>query len=300
MRIETMLHRISNAFVAATLVLASFVLNAQSVDLGRGELPVTVPAGYSSENPTPLIVLLHGYTSSGAMQDNYMGFSKLADQYGFLLVAPDGNREPGGDQNRFWNASDACCDFFSTEVDDSAYIADIIKEVKSKFTVDNNRIYLVGHSNGGFMSYRAAYEHSDTIAAIASLAGASHIEEREPPQSPVHVLQIHGTADGTIAYEGSHILQNYYPSALDTVKRWAEYNGCRAEGEERELRDLVSTLDGHESSTVVFKKGCKSGGSAELWTIVDGSHVPAFSPTFTAQVVEWLYAHPKTIPSFAD
>jgi steroid 5-alpha reductase family enzyme len=77
MRIETMLHRISNAFVAATLVLASFVLNAQSIDLGRGELPVTVPAGYSSENPTPLIVLLHGYTSSGAMQDNYMGFSKL-------------------------------------------------------------------------------------------------------------------------------------------------------------------------------------------------------------------------------
>lgn len=67
-----MLHRLSNAFVAATLVLASFVLNAQSIDLGRGELPVTVPAGYSSENPTPLIVLLHSYTSSGAMHDNYM------------------------------------------------------------------------------------------------------------------------------------------------------------------------------------------------------------------------------------
>ena len=118
------------------------------------------------------------------MQDGYMGFSKLADQYGFLLVAPDGNREPGGYENRFWNASDACCDFFSTEVDDSAYVADIIKEVKAQFTVDNNRIYLVGHSNGGFMSYRAAYEHSNTIAAIASLAGATHIEERDAPSEP--------------------------------------------------------------------------------------------------------------------
>jgi polyhydroxybutyrate depolymerase len=234
------------------------------------------------------------------MQDSYMGFSKLADQYGFLLVAPDGNREPGGDENRFWNASDACCDFFSTEVDDSAYVADIIREVKAQFTVDNNRIYLVGHSNGGFMSYRAAYEHSNTIAAIASLAGATYIEERDAPANPVHVLQIHGTADGTIAYEGSHILQNYYPSALETVQRWAKYNGCKAEGEARELRDLVSTLEGHESSTVVFKQGCKAGGSAELWTIADGSHVPAFSPTFTAQVIEWLYAHPKTVPSFAD
>ena len=172
--------------------------------------------------------------------------------------------------------------------------------MKAQFTVDNNRIYLVGHSNGGFMSYRAAYEHSNTIAAIASLAGATHIEERDAPANPVHVLQIHGTADGTIAYEGSHILQNYYPSALETVQRWAKYNGCKAEGEARELRDLVSTLEGHESSTVVFKQGCKAGGSAELWTIADGSHVPAFSPTFTAQVVEWLYAHPKTVPSFAD
>ncbi len=295
-----MLQRLTNALAAVTLVAASFALNAQSIDLGRGELPITVPAGYSSENPAPLIVLLHGYTSSGAMQDGYMGFSKLADQYGFLLVAPDGNREPGGDENRFWNASDACCDFFSTEVDDSAYVADIIKEVKAQFTVDNNRIYLVGHSNGGFMSYRAAYEHSNTIAAIASLAGATHIEERDAPANPVHVLQIHGTADGTIAYEGSHILQNYYPSALETVQRWAKYNGCKAEGEARELRDLVSMLEGHESSTVVFKQGCKAGGSAELWTIADGSHVPAFSPTFTAQVVEWLYAHPKTVPSFAD
>ena len=39
-----MLHRLSTACVAATFALASFVLNAQSIDLGRGELPVTVPA----------------------------------------------------------------------------------------------------------------------------------------------------------------------------------------------------------------------------------------------------------------
>ena len=39
-----MLHRLSTAFVAVTLVIASFALNAQSIDLGRGELPITVPA----------------------------------------------------------------------------------------------------------------------------------------------------------------------------------------------------------------------------------------------------------------
>lgn len=294
------MQKILSLFAAVALMLAAATASAQAIDLGRGELPVTVPAGYDAATPTPLIVLLHGYTSSGAGQDSYMGFSAIADQYGFLLVAPDGDKEAGGDENRFWNASSACCNFYQSDVDDSAYILDIINTAKQDFNVDPNRVYLVGHSNGGFMSYRAAYDHSESIAAIASLAGASHADERIPPANPVHVLQIHGTDDGTIAYEGADIAGNAYPSALDTVSQWAAYNGCSDQAADRELRDLVADLDGHESSSVVFNRGCKEGGSSELWTISDGSHVPSFSDTFAEQVVEWLYAHPKSYSSFSD
>lgn len=275
-------------------------LSAQSIDLGRGELPLKVPASYSTDVPTPLIVLLHGYTSSGTGQDNYMGISKLVDNYGFLFVAPDGNREPGGDQNRFWNATAACCDFFQTKVDDSAYIQSIIEAVQADYNVDPARIYLIGHSNGGFMSYRAAHDHSETIAAIVSLAGAASLEATSAPAKPVHVLQIHGTADGTIAYEGDQIQGNAYPSALETAKRWANFNGCSSEGSARELRDLEGTLEGHESSVIAFKHGCMAGGSSELWTITDGSHVPNLSETFSEQVIEWLYAHPKINAAWAD
>lgn len=74
---------------ASALAFASTGASAQSIDLGRGELPVTVPAGYDANSPAPLIVLLHGYTSSGKMQDSYMGFSKIADDYGFFLAAPE-------------------------------------------------------------------------------------------------------------------------------------------------------------------------------------------------------------------
>ena len=287
------MQKLQMLLTATILGLFSASVGAQSIDLGRGELPITVPANYDAGTPAPLIVLLHGYTSSGASQDRYMGFSAIADTYGFLLVSPNGDKESGGDKNSFWNASSACCNFFQSNVDDSAYTINIIKKLKADFNIDSNRIYLIGHSNGGFMSYRVAYDHSETIAAVASLAGASHADIRSAPENPVHILQIHGTNDGTIAYDGAEIAGNAYPSAKDTVIQWAKYNGCETQGAERELRDLVVNLEGHESSVIVFNKGCKAGGSSELWTIADGSHVPAFSDTFAEQVVEWLLAHPK-------
>ena len=268
---------------------------AQNIDFGRGEVLVKVPESYRASDAHPLIILLHGYTSSGQNQDSYFQVSDLADDYGFLFVAPDGVREPSGQENRFWNASDACCNFFGVEVDDSAYVRSIIDEMKSRYNVDENRVYLIGHSNGGFMSFRAAYDHSDSIAAIASLAGANHMEQRDAPPNPVHILQIHGTNDETIEYQGGDIQENRYPSALQSVRRWANYNGCSQNGVGRELRDLEASLPGHESGVLKFEVGCKPGGSAELWTISAGTHVPVLSETFAAQIVEWLLAHPKDI-----
>lgn len=87
--------------------------------------------------------------------------------------------------------------------------------------MDDSRVYVIGHSNGGFMSYRMAYEHSDAVAAIVSLAGANHADQRDPPPYPVHVLQIHGTDDTTILYRGGEINENRYPSAMASVSRWA-------------------------------------------------------------------------------
>ncbi len=278
--------------LALTALMASPAI-AQSIDAGRGPVPLTVPAGYDAGVPTPLIVSLHGYSSSGEGHDRGWRISALADRYGFITIAPDGSREAGGNRNPYWNASSACCNFEGTDIDDSAYLSGIIDQIRASYNVDASLIYVIGHSNGGFMSYRMAYEHSDMVAAIVSLAGANHIEQREAPPHPVHVLQIHGTDDTTIAYRGGEIQENRYPGAFASVRRWAQYNGCDGSVASREMRDLDASLPGHETGVMKINAGCKDGGSAELWTISDGGHSPVYSDTWGEQIVEWLLAHPK-------
>jgi polyhydroxybutyrate depolymerase len=287
-----LLGRVAIAALAFTALLVS-PATAQTIDAGRGPVPLTVPKGYDPAVPTPLVVSLHGYSSSGERHDSRWGISALADRYGFLTIAPDGTREAGGDRNPYWNASDACCNFEGTDVDDSAYLRRIIDQIEAGYSVDPARVYVVGHSNGGFMAYRMAYEHSDVVAGIVSLAGANHLEQREPPPAPVHVLQIHGTDDTTISYRGGEIQGNRYPSAFASVSRWAQYNGCDTAGASREMRDLDASLPGYETGVMKMNAGCKDGGSAELWTISDGAHSPVYSDTWGEQVVEWLLAHPK-------
>ena len=269
--------------------------SAQDIDAGRGAIPLHVPVGYDAANPAPLVVLLHGYTSTGARQDGYMKFGSLADEYGYLFLAPDGTKEESERNYQFWNATEACCNFHESTVDDSAYIRALIEEVKATYNVDPKRVYLIGHSNGGFMTYRMAYDHSETIAAIASLAGASFTDpDLRAPATPVHILQIHGTNDQTIRYEGGNFGLSDYPSAVESVERWAAYNGCAVEATPGDKPlDLERRIDGEETTVMRYVSDCNPNGSAELWTIKDGGHIPSLSDTFNRQVIEWLLAHPK-------
>ncbi len=279
-------------FALVALVMASApIALATSINTGRGDVPLVVPKKYSENKPAPLVMLLHGYTSSGKQQEGYMKFSKLADKYGFLFLNPDGTVERSDDENRFWNATPACCNFYDSEVDDSAYLHGLIEETKKNYNVDPKRVYLIGHSNGGFMSHRMAYDHPDTIAAIASLAGAAIPDmSGDAPENPVSVLQIHGSKDSVISYDGGDINGVNYPSAEETAELWAAYNRVDKRKKDRRRKlNLDKRIDGKDTTVTRYTKS----GAVELWTIHDGSHIPAISDDFTHQVIKWLLDHPK-------
>jgi polyhydroxybutyrate depolymerase len=253
---------------------------------------VFVPTGYDAAAPTPLVLLLHGYTASGDIQEAYFKFEPLAESRGFLYVHPDGTVDPRGEQ--FWNATDACCAFASDAPDDAAYLMAIIEQVSAEYNVDPKAIFLAGHSNGGFMSYRMACQHADTIAGIASLAGATFADTADcAPSEPVSVLQVHGTNDQTIFYDGGSNVGNDYPSAPQTVEAWVAYNGCdTTPAVTADALDLDAGIEGADSHVEAFV-GCEQGSEVELWSIDGGSHIPGVTEDFSAGVIDFLLAHPK-------
>jgi polyhydroxybutyrate depolymerase len=226
-----------------------------------------------------------------------MRFAPLSEELGFLYAHPDGTVNPGG--ARFWNATDACCDFYGSGVDDSGYLLDLVQAIQGELSVDPRRIHFIGHSNGGFMSYRMACDHAETTAAIASLAGATwHDPAACSPAAPVHVLQIHGDQDTVILYEGGRIDGISYPGAIETVEQWASFDGCNLEPEtDLPPLDLDSSIPGAETTVRRYADLCEPGGSSELWSIIGGSHVPILSPGFSRLVAEHLLAHPKSDPA---
>jgi polyhydroxybutyrate depolymerase len=268
-----------------------------------GARPVSlfhVPEGYAPSQPAPLVVILHGYGASGILQSMYLRLRDIADSEGFFLVAPDGTRDSAG--KRYWNATDVCCATEPAAPDDVAYLGGLIDEIRGTYAIDPKRVFLVGHSNGGFMANRLACDRADLFAAIVSLAGATWKEpSRCKPSAPVAVLQIHGDADSTVPYGGGTLPPNLlpnqpsasFPGAEETVAAWAANNGCAATPEAAGAPfDLDEGLAGDETTPIRYP-GCTKSGAAELWTIHGGSHIPALARDAPSRIWAFLAAHAK-------
>jgi polyhydroxybutyrate depolymerase len=260
-----------------------------------GERPyeLLVPESYDEAVAAPLIVLLHGFGATGQVQLAYFDLAVVAEEQGLLVAYPDGTESNVG---RFWTATDACCAPAGEEVDDVAYLTAVLDDVAARYNVDPARVFLVGHSNGGFMSHRMACDRADRVAAIVSLAGATWADPAEcKPSGPVAILQVHGSADETILYGGGDLFGVAYPSAADTVATWADLNGCTGALETASPRlDLDDAVPGAET-LVERHAGCPAvGAEVELWTLEESGHIPGLNnPAWPQAFVEFLLAHPK-------
>ncbi|MDA7653519.1 prolyl oligopeptidase family serine peptidase [bacterium] len=251
-----------------------------------------IPKGYNSDNKYPLILNLHGYSLNSDWHNNYFSLKSLADEKGFIFCIPDGLRD--SQNNQRWNATDACCGSRNDLSDDSKYLREVIDSAIKKFSVDRKRIYSMGFSNGGFMSYRIAYDHSDILAAIAPIAGVGYKDKNKvTPKHPVHLLHIHGTSDATVPFEGGNWGGPHFPGAVENLRNWAEYNKCNKEEEPKvKSIDIDNNIPGNDTAIIRFINE-KNNCTVELWKVHGGQHIIPFTGDGQRMVVDWLLDHSK-------
>lgn len=260
------------------------------LDVDDRPFRLQVPSSYDAGRPVPLVVGLHGWGGDGARIAGQLGLSRSTDRRGWLLALPDGTVDSRG--RRFWNASSACCNLDDAVVDDVGYLSHVVEAVAADYAVDPARVYVAGLSNGGFMAHRLACERADLVSAVVAVAGTTAADPAGcVPSEGVSVLQVHGTADGVIQYEGGALLPGRpYASAPDTVEAWREREHCSATARPGPALDSDASLPGAETSRTTWP-GCDDRSAVSLWTVAGGVHSPQVTTAFSDALVGWLAHH---------
>jgi len=247
---------------------------------------IYVPNSYTGNSAVPLLFNLHGYTSNALQQEIYGDFRDIADTANFILVHPDGTLDPNG--NTFWNAFGAVAG-----VDDVGFISALIDTIDQDYNIDLNRVYSCGMSNGGFMSYRLACELSNRITAVASVTGtmATNAPASCNPEKPTPVMQIHGTADPTVPYNGN---VNMLP--IETVVDWwVNFNQCSITPS---ISNVPNTnINDMCTAERFLYSGGINGSTVELFKVTSGAHTWPGAPIvigvtnmdFNASVEIWRF-----------
>ena len=130
------------------------------------EYTIHIPPGYNADTPVPLMFSLHGYTSNNDFNLLYTGFNSIADTANFIVVYPLGTTYLGATH---WNVGGFTV---GSPIDDVGFLETLIDEISSNYSINPDRVYSTGMSNGGYMSFLLACQINSKIAAIASVTGS--------------------------------------------------------------------------------------------------------------------------------
>lgn len=167
---------------------------------------VYLPKTYTKAKAYPLIVALHGL--GGTEDSMFDGYGKrltaLAEQRGYVVVAPFGYRIDGG---YGWGVAPAPPDALQRRLQDLSEqdVMQVLRRVRQDYRVDESRIYLMGHSMGGIGTWKLAAKYPDIWAALAPFAGAGMPRTLDAIRHIPEIV-VHGDADRTVSVEGSRAM----------------------------------------------------------------------------------------------
>ncbi len=251
----------------------------------RSDAQVYLPKNFSRDRRWPLVVLLHGFTSTATLQELYMMLGNHVSKKGFVLLVPEGTANSKGEH--FWNATEQCCDGERSGVDDSGYLQRLITKVEARYAIDSHRISLYGHSNGSFMAHRLACDAGGRFSGIASLAGSTFADPTFcEDRQPVSILHAHGTGDATIPYAGAPNI----PGAIALMEHWSRRDGCTGTDVRNGALDLSPLVPGADTDVLSWT-GCRDSTEVVHWRINGVGHIPFLWPRATSLALDFLLAH---------
>lgn len=188
-------------------------------------IPAKLPA------KAPLLFVLHGslQTIDDIRRYSAYEFERLADQYGFIVVYPQG-------YERNWNDCRRTADYpaRTQNIDDIGLIAALIQRFASEHNADARRSFLTGYSNGGHLGLRIALEQPQLLAGIAAFAANLPTDDNldcKASGQAVPVLLMNGTRDPINPYNGGVVTlfgmgnRGTVRSAYESARYFAELAG---------------------------------------------------------------------------
>ncbi|TGL59219.1 hypothetical protein EHQ58_09935 [Leptospira ognonensis] len=212
----------------------------------------------------PLVVMLHGRFGSGLQVMEQTNLNAYADQEKFMIVYPDGYK-------RSWADGRGNTPADQENVDDVGFLEKLVERLIREYPVDGKKVFVAGHSNGGFMTQRLLVERSGIFVGGFSVAAhlSMAIVKKYVPSKPVSVGFMLGTGDPLVPYYGGYVRDGgEILSATDSFDVWKHWNGCSSklvESHQDNIDDLT-TVDFFQYSE------CKENTITKLIRINEGGH----------------------------
>jgi len=231
------------------------------------------------EGPRPLVIALHGALQPAGMMQRYLDLDAVADREGFIVAYPKG-------MNLLWNDGRSSIAGFIPLLqkrDDAHFIVSVLDKLIADGSVDPTRAYLMGFSNGGFLTAFMACRDADRFAAFATLMMTVPIGYSESckPARPVPILMMNGTYDPIVPMFGRPTPGARLMSADASALLFAKLNGCAT--------PVAKTAP---NTRIIRWDECK-GGAAVAYYRINGGHQPPSQSTGAVDALAAIVLGPR-------
>ncbi len=176
--------------------------------VGDRSYHVLEPDGWDGQTPLPVMLHFHGWSRQGTLIVQHQRISGATRKRGVLLVAPNGLRKT-------W-------DFWRSGSPDTPFARAVLDDVRARYPVDEDQIFVSGYSWGSNMAWRFVCEDGADIAALLAISGTLSQEE-DCETAPREVRQVYGLDDTVLPFPYGANGDQTHPVAL-----WRGIYGCGA------------------------------------------------------------------------